>query len=84
MSWDTRLEALCPECGDPLSVSVDKNRKTGRIEITFWCEGAGEDIFEFQILTGLKNKDLEELKDVGKKLWKRMGIKLIAREAERH
>lgn len=84
MNGDVRLEALCPECGDPLSVSIDKNRKTGKIEIAFWCEGAGGDIFEFQMLTGLKNKDLEELKDVGKIIWKRMGIKLIARKAEPH
>jgi hypothetical protein len=83
LSRDTRLQALCPECGWPLAVSIDKNRKTGKIEITFWCDiGPYSDYFEFKILTGLKNKDLEGLRDVGRLVWRKMAVRLIAREPD--
>jgi hypothetical protein len=78
----SRLEAVCPECGDPLSVSVEEDRETGELKIVFVCEGDGDDKFEFEILTGLGNKDLKKLKEVGKIKWKEMGMKLVARESE--
>lgn len=34
---------VCPECGDPLSHSVEKDDENGEIKIRFFCEGAGED-----------------------------------------
>jgi predicted RNA-binding Zn-ribbon protein involved in translation (DUF1610 family) len=82
LSRETRLEAECPECGEHLCVSVDRDRKSGKLKIVFWCEGAGDDAFEFEILTGLKNKDLKELRDVGKIVWRKMAVRLIAREPD--
>jgi predicted RNA-binding Zn-ribbon protein involved in translation (DUF1610 family) len=79
---EMRLQALCPECGEALMVSVDEDRKTRKLKITFWCEGAGDDVFEFRILTGLKNKDLKRLTDVGKISWKTMGVRLVARKPD--
>ena len=52
----------CPECGNPLSIAVDKDDDTGEIMIEFWCEGEGEDVFDFVILTGLQEEELEKLR----------------------
>ncbi|MCP8307690.1 MAG: hypothetical protein H3Z54_03240 [archaeon] len=75
-------EAHCPECGDILSVSVEKDRKTREIKIRFFCEGAGDDVFEFEILTGLKDKDLDNLKTPRERIMKEMYIRLLRREPE--
>jgi len=76
-------EAICPECGHPLSVSVEEDEKTGEIKIVLFCEGAGEDIFSMEILTGLTNDDLFELRDTGGKIiWRKMGVK-VWRKPER-
>ena len=40
---ESGLEAECPECGEHLCVSVDRDRKSGKLKIVFWCEGAGDD-----------------------------------------
>jgi hypothetical protein len=52
-------EALCPECGSSLAVSIEKNKRTGELKVVFWCDGDYDDKFRFEILTGLKNEDLE-------------------------
>ena len=71
---------ICPECGNPLSIAVDKDDDTGEIMIEFWCEGTGEDIFDFVILTGLWDKDLEKLRHETKR--KEMKIKLLERKSD--
>jgi len=58
-------EALCPECGDPLSVEVEEDEETGNINIILFCEGAGEDEYELKIDTNLWNDDLIEWKKIG-------------------
>ena len=73
-------EAICPECGESLSVSVEKIRKTGEIRVVLFCEGDGDDAFELEILTGLKNKDIGTSLKVGKMAKKEMKIKLVQRE----
>ena len=73
---------FCPECGDPLSISVEKDDDTGEIKIVFFCEGAGDDEFCFQILTGLADEDIEELDELGKMIQKEMGIELLQRKPE--
>ena len=73
---------FCPECGDPLSISVEKDDETGEIKIEFFCEGAGDDVFSFQISTGLTDEDLEELKEKEKTIRKEMVIKLLERKPE--
>ncbi|MBC7113348.1 MAG: hypothetical protein H5T34_04945 [Candidatus Methanomethyliales bacterium] len=71
-------EALCPFCGEELSVSVEKDKKTGEIKICLFCEGFADDEFAFEILTGLTNDDLlDELYD-RKTMKKEMKIKVIA------
>ena len=56
----------CPECGDPLSLTMEKDEKTSEFIIDLWCEGAGEDQFHISINTGLIDSDLDFL-DVGEK-----------------
>jgi hypothetical protein len=76
----TDLVFKCPECGDPLSVDFQKD-KEGKVSIEFFCEGAGDDAFSFQISTGLKNKDVKELQ-LGKPLVKEMIVELLERKSE--
>jgi hypothetical protein len=71
----TDLLFKCPECGDSLSVDFQKD-KQGKITIEFYCEGAGDDKFSFQISTGLKNKDVKQLQ-LGKPVVKEMIIELL-------
>jgi len=78
--WEKR--PTCPECGAPLSLAAQKDKKTGQIMVSFWCEGPGDDAFIFDILTGLKDEDLEKLKEKGKLIRKEMRIRLLQREAE--
>ncbi len=77
-------EAVCPECGSPLVVSIEKNRKTGELQIKFWCEGDYEDNFEFVILTGLKNEELDALQKKGKIVLREMGLKLLDRKSDQN
>ena len=51
---------LCPECKYQLASRVLKDDETGEITIEYFCDEAGEDIFRFQILTGLTVKDIAE------------------------
>jgi len=76
------ISPKCPECGFPLSYEVDQDRDTGEIIIEFWCDGHGNDEFDFVILTGLWDTDLEGLKQVGKIIRKEMAIKLLARKPD--
>ena len=73
-------EALCPECGYPLSVSVEEDEETGELKIVLFCEGAGDDIFRLEIFTGLTNDDLYDLED-GTDTFLKMRIK-VEREQE--
>ena len=73
---------FCPECRDPLSILMEKDDETGEIKIGFFCEGAGDDEFSFQILTGLTDEDLEGLEEIGKTIRKEMVIKLLQRKPE--
>lgn len=66
-------EAKCPECGFPLSVSVERVR--GEIVIILWCEGDGEDVFSYEIFTDLK--DFKDLKPTNRKVEKIMKIRVI-------
>jgi len=75
-------DALCPECGYPLSVSVEEDGETGEIRIVLFCEGPGDDVFSIEILTGLTNDNLFELEDTeGRIVWRKMGVK-VRREPE--
>lgn len=76
-------EAICPECGSRLAVSIEKNKRTGELKVVFWCDGDYDDRFRFEILTGLTNDDLGDiLKSVGKKIFVEMKLKLIERESD--
>jgi hypothetical protein len=72
----------CPECGDWLSSDRFIDKSTGEITIEFWCEGPGSDEFDFIISTGLQDRDLKKLKQIGKIIKKEMQIKLLARKKE--
>ena len=69
---------LCPECGDELTPEVRKDVETGEIRILFWCEGAGDDHFSFEISTGLTNEDVANLEE-GKPMRKEVSIELLKR-----
>ena len=71
---------LCAECGEELVVECVKDEETQEIIIRFFCDSVYEDIFTFQISTGLNDWDLEDLTEVGKKLRKNMTIELLKRE----
>lgn len=75
-------EPLCPECGNSLTGIRVLKDKNGKITIEFFCDECGEDIFRFQILTGLTDKDIGKLKEKGKAIPKEMAIKLIERKSE--
>ena len=79
---DIEEKPICPECGEWLSVERFIDKDTGEIYIEFFCEGAGDDWFNFIILTGLTNKDLNNLKEEGKIINKNMKIKLLKRKSD--
>ena len=55
---------------------AEKNEKTGEIEVVFSCVGEEEDTFIFDILTGLREEDLKELKEKAKLIRREMKIRL--------
>ena len=71
----------CPECDEYLSFDFSKDRK-GKVKIEFYCEGAGDDRFSFEISTGLTNKDIKEFK-LGKVIAKEMTVELLERKSEK-
>jgi len=58
-------DAICPECGCPLSVEVLDAENTGNIVINFFCEGYAEDKYSIRIDTHLSNEKLREWNRVG-------------------
>lgn len=83
MSYLSDREALCPECGSHLAVSVEKVKKTGKIKLVFWCDGDHDDKFRFELLTGLTNDDLDALLlKEGTKVQLTMVVKLLERETK--
>jgi hypothetical protein len=78
------IRPICPECGGLLSVHIDKDEKTGEIQIEFFCEGPGDDEFDFEILTGLTDNDLKKLKQKGKIIRKEMKIRLFSRKPDKY
>jgi hypothetical protein len=75
-------EPLCPECGNPLTGIRVLKDKGGKITIEFFCDEGGEDVFSFQIVTGLTDKEIGKLKEKGKAIPKEMAVKLIERKSE--
>jgi len=71
----------CPECGGVLSHDLVRG-KNGTINIAFYCEGAGEDLFTFEIATGLTNEDLISFKK-GKSFKKGVTITVWERKSEK-
>lgn len=69
----------CPECGYPLSCDLIKDKK-GQFKMEFFCEGVGDDLFHFEIATGLTNNSIAKLV-VRKDLKKDVVIKLIERKS---
>lgn len=58
-------DAICPECGCPLSVKVLEDENTGTIVINLFCEGFADDIYSIKINTHLCNEKLQEWNNVG-------------------
>jgi hypothetical protein len=76
--WGKR--PICPECGGPLLVEAEKDEKTGEIVVGFSCTSDEGDTFIFEILTGLRDKDLKKLKEKGRLIRKEMNVRLLERE----
>ena len=57
-------EAICPECGCPLSVAVIEDENTGNIVINLFCEGFADDIYSIRINTHLSNEELRKWNNV--------------------
>ena len=68
----------CPECGYPLSLTMEVDDETKEILIDCFCEGPADDEFHIQIQTGLTQDDLEDLDTVGVTL----PVKLILMERQ--
>lgn len=47
-------------------IRVYKDDQTGEMTIEFFCDEAGEDIFRFQIITGLTDEGIGKLTKIGK------------------
>lgn len=76
-------DPLCPECGYELTgIKVLKDDLSNEIKIEFFCDQAGEDIFRFQILTGLTDNDISELTEIRKEIPRKMVFKLVERKSE--
>jgi len=73
---------LCPECGYELTKKCLKDDTTAEITIEFFCDQAGEDVFRFQILTGLTDDDIAKLTKIGKMIQREMTLKLVERKSE--
>lgn len=73
---------VCPECGDWLSVERFIDEDTGEIVIELFCDGPGDDLFDFVILTGITNENLKNFKEEGKIIQKKMKIKLLKRKSD--
>jgi len=59
---------------------VEKDDETGEIKIVFFCEGAGDDEFSFQILSGLTGEDIEGPQEIGRTIRKEKRIELLNRK----
>jgi predicted RNA-binding Zn-ribbon protein involved in translation (DUF1610 family) len=70
----------CPECGSALSYKLVKGQN-GTVNMAFWCEGAGDDLFTFEIATGLTNMNLQRLKK-GKPIKKEATVTVWERKSE--
>lgn len=75
-------ELLCPECGEPLTVELLTDEKTGELIIDIGCEGDGDDEYQLQIFTGLTNYEISDLDEVGKVIKKEMKLVLKNRTPE--
>ena len=76
-------DPLCPECGYELTgIRVLKDDTTAEITIEFFCDQAGEDMFTFQILTGLTDNDIAKLTKIGKKIPRKMALRLVELKSE--
>ena len=75
-------DIVCPECGYSLSKKILKDEITNEIYIEFFCDQAGDDLFRFQILTGLTDDDIAELSKNGKTMRREMALKLVERKSE--
>ena len=82
MSEWKETDFACPECGEILSHTLVKGKK-GTVNVAFFCEGAGEDVFTFEIATGLSNADIAKL-EKGIIIKKEMEVRLWEREKDKY
>ena len=75
-------DVLCPECEYEHAKNILKDNVTGEIAIEFFCDQAGEDVFHFQLLTGLTDDDIAEFTKIGKTVRKEMTLRLVQRKSE--
>jgi len=75
-------DIVCPECEYSLSKKILKDEITNEISIEFFCDQAGDDLFRFQILTGLTDDNIAELSKNGKPMRREMSLKLVEHKSE--
>ena len=64
-NWTSKRDLeffMCPLCGGPLSMDLCEDSE-GKFVIEFFCEGEGDDRFNFEIRTGLSNRDIANFKE---------------------
>lgn len=75
-------DPLCPDCGYELTgIEIFKDDDNGEITIEFFCDGASEDRFGFQIMTGITDENITNLTKIGKVIRRQMGISMHACKA---
>ncbi len=72
-------ELSCPLCGELLSMGNSYDGET--LTIDFWCEGFGDDEFQFLIKIPLTEEELENFQE-GDVIAKKAAIEVIAVKPE--
>ncbi len=75
--WDRKTDLKCPECGAVLTFKLVKGERD-TFDIVFSCESNEDDVFAFEIATGLSDEDVCKLKK-GEVIKKEMAVKVVHR-----
>jgi len=75
LSWERKTDLECPECGGILSYKLVRGEEC-TVNIEFFCESDKDNVFAFEIETGLSNEDIAKL-EKGEVVKKEMTVKVV-------
>jgi len=73
-------DAICQECGSPLSVEVIEDEETGNNVISLFCEGPGDDEYHVEVDTHMWNDEFKYWDGVGST--QEITMKLVERKPD--